>query len=128
MRRRLLILFVVVVALAVPGRAMACSRDDANYFETFVDTTCLQSPLTNTALDAQGGLRLVTNGNPLTSTWDMDTDFNNGVTYQSQLFPPVGLSTLQTTGTGAASTLTLPATSLPLTPDPADPVLRPTPS
>jgi predicted GH43/DUF377 family glycosyl hydrolase len=128
MRRRLLVLFVVFVALAVPGRAAACSRDDSNYFETFVDSSCLQSPLTNTALDAQGGLRLATNGNPLTSTWDMDTDFNNGVTYQSQLFPPVGVSTLQTTGTGAAATLTLPATSLPLTPDPADSVLDPTPS
>ena len=128
MRRRLVILLVVFVALAVPGRAAACSRDDASYFETFVDTTCLQAPLTNTALDAQGGLRLVTNGNPLTSTWDMDTDFNSGVTYQSQLFPPVGVSTLQTTGTGAAATLTLPATSLPLNPDPTDPVVRPTAS
>ena len=128
MRRRLIVTLVVFIALAVPVRALACSRDDANYYETFVDTSCLQLPLTNTTLDAMGGLRLATNGTPTTATWDTDTDFNNGITYQSQLFPPVGLSTLQTSGSGAAAALTLPPTSLPLSPDPADPVLGPTAS
>src|SRR5215831_3095434 len=128
MRRRFVLLLVVFVALVVPGRALACSRDDSNYFETFVDASCLQLPLSNTTLDAMGGLRLATDGVPSMATWDTDTDFNNGVTYQSQLFPPVGVSTLQTSGTGAAATLTLPATSLPLTQDPADPVLGPTAS
>jgi hypothetical protein len=116
---------VVVCALAAAPSAYACSRDDSNYYETFVDSTCLQ-PLTNTTLDALGGLRLSTNGNPLTSTWDTDADFNNGISYQSILFPRIGVSTLQTTGSGPAATLNLPSTPLPLTPDAANPVLGPT--
>jgi predicted GH43/DUF377 family glycosyl hydrolase len=121
-------MFVVVCALAAPSSAYACSHDDSNYYETFVDATCLKQPLTNTTLDALGGLRLSTNGNPLTSTWDTDADFNNGISYQSLLFPPVGVSTLQTTGIGAPATLNLPSTPLPLTPDAANPVLGPTAS
>jgi predicted GH43/DUF377 family glycosyl hydrolase len=107
---------------------MACSQDDANYYETFVDASCLQQPLTNTALDAQGGLRLATNGVPSVTSWDTNTDFNTGVNYQGKLFGPVGVSTLFTSGVGAAAALTLPSTPLPLTPDAADPVLSPTPS
>jgi hypothetical protein len=84
--------------------------------------------LTNTTLDALGGLRLATNGTSFVTPWDTDTDFDNGVSYQSQLFPPVGVSTLQTSGTGASATLNLPSTPLPLTPDSADPVLGPTAS
>jgi predicted GH43/DUF377 family glycosyl hydrolase len=128
--RRLIVVLVCLffLCLAAPGTAFACSRDDANYFETFVDTSCLQPPLTNTTLDALGGLRLATNGTPLTTTWDTDTDFNTGVGYQSQLFPPVGVSTLHTSGTGAAAALTLPSTPLPLAQDAADPVLGPTAS
>lgn len=118
----------VLFALAVPGRAFACSHDDSNYFETFVDATCLQAPLNNTTLDALGGLRLATNGVPTSTIWDTDTDFKNGVNYQTQLFPPVGVSTLQSSGTGTATKLKLPATRLPLTPDAADPVLSPTAS
>jgi predicted GH43/DUF377 family glycosyl hydrolase len=119
---------VVVCALAAAPSAYACSRDDSNYYETFVDATCLQQPLASTTLDALGGLRLSTNGNPLTSTWDTDADFNNGISYQSILFPRVGVSTLQTTGIGAAAALNLPSTPLPLTPDAANPVLGPTAS
>ena len=121
-------MFVLVCALAAPSSAYACSRDDSNYYETFVDATCLKQPLTNTTLDALGGLRLSTNGNPLTTTWDTDADFNNGVSYQSLLFPPIGVSTLQTTGIGAPATLNLPSTPLPLTPDAANPVVGPTAS
>jgi predicted GH43/DUF377 family glycosyl hydrolase len=128
MARRLIVALVFLCALVLPGRAFACSHDDANYYETFVDTSCLQLPLTNSTLDALGGLRLATNGAPFTTSWDTDTDFNNGVSYQSQLFPPVGVSTLQTAGASAAATLNLPSTPLPLTPDAADPVLGPTPS
>jgi predicted GH43/DUF377 family glycosyl hydrolase len=127
-RRRLVVILVLLCALAAPGSAYACSRDDSNYYETFVDTSCLQQPLNNTTLDALGGLRLATNGAPFTTTWDTNTDFNTGVNYQSQLFPPIGVSTLQTSGTGTAATLKLPSTSLPLAPDTADPVLGPTPS
>lgn len=131
--RRLVIVLVLGVlaffgALIVPGRALACTHDDANYFDSFVDASCLSAPLNNTTLDALGGLRLATNGTPTTATWDTDTQFANGITYQSTPFPPVGVSTLQTTGAGAAATLTLPATPLPLTPDAADPVLGPTAS
>jgi len=126
--RRVVFILVVLCALAVPGRAFACSHDDANYYETFVDATCLQAPLTNTTLDALGGLRLATNGAPFMTTWDTNTDFGSGVNYQSQLFPPVGVSTLQTSGVGAAATLNLPSTPLPLTPDAANAVLTPTAS
>jgi predicted GH43/DUF377 family glycosyl hydrolase len=129
--RRLIVVLVCLFslcALASPGTAFACSRDDSNYFETFVDATCLQQPQTNTTLDALGGLRLTTNGTPFNTIWDTDTDFNTGVSYQSQLFPPVGVTTLHTSGTGAAATLTLPSTPLPLAPDAADPVLGPTAS
>src|SRR5262249_14724188 len=130
MSRRLAIVAVLAVlcALAVPGRALACSHDDSNYFETFVDSSCLQSPLSNTTLDALGGLRLATNGTPTASTWATATDFATGLSYQSQLFPPFGVNTLQTSGSGAAATLKLPSTPLPLSPDAADPVLRPTAS
>jgi predicted GH43/DUF377 family glycosyl hydrolase len=126
--RRAVLLLAVLVALASTGGASAFSQDDSTYYETFVDTSGLQLPLTNTALDAQGGLRLATNGAPALSTWDTGTDFANGITYQSLLFGPVGLSTLQTSGVGTAAALTLPSTPLPLTPDAADPVLSPTAS
>src|SRR5258706_13351200 len=126
--RRVMILLVALIALGATGGAGAFSQDDSTYYETFLDTSGLQAPLTNTALDAQGGLRLATNGTPALSTWDTDPAFANGLTYQSLLFGRVGLSTLQTSGTGAAATLTLPSTPLPLTPDAADPVLSPTAS
>src|SRR6266581_9216136 len=126
MRIRLLVLLLVVLAaLTAAGRAAACSHDDTAYFETFLDTSCLQAPLSNTTLDALGGLRLVTNGVPATTAWDTDGDFVNGVNFQATLFPSVGVSTLAVTGTGAAASLTLPATPLPLTADAANPVLRP---
>src|SRR5215467_9337295 len=105
--RRLIVVLVAVCALAAPGQANACSHDDANYFESFVDSSCLQQPLTNTTLDALGGLRLATNGAPSIASWDTDTDFNGGISYQSQLFGPVGVGTLQTSGLGAAAALTL---------------------
>ena len=114
-----------LVALVAPGRAQACSHDDTAYFETFVDASCLQAPLTNTTLDALGGLRLATNGAAATTSWDSDPDFDNGVNFQSLLFAPVGVGTLQRSGVGAAAKLGLPATLLPLTPDGANPVLRP---
>jgi predicted GH43/DUF377 family glycosyl hydrolase len=119
---------VVLLALVAPGRAAACSHDDTSYFETFLDTSCLTLPLTNTTLDALGGLRLATNGSPSITSWNTDADFDNGVNYSSTLFGPFGVSTLQRSGTGAAATLGLPPTVLPLTLDGASPVLRPTPS
>jgi predicted GH43/DUF377 family glycosyl hydrolase len=127
MRRAALLLAALAAAVLLgPGVAQACSRDDSVFYETFIDTTCLQLPLTNTTLDAQGGLRLTTNGAPSVTPWDSDTDFDNGITYQSVLFPPVGVGTLVRTGTGAAATLGLPTTLLPLGLDAANPVLRPT--
>ena len=48
--------------------------------------------------------------------------------YQSLLFGPFGVSTLMRSGTGGAATLGLPLTLLPLSPDAASPVLRPTAS
>src|SRR5215475_12182670 len=126
MRRAIVFaIFVALVGLVAPGVAKACSKDDATFYETFLDTTCLQSPLTNTTLDALGGLRLATNGVPTTTSWDTDTDFNTGISYQSTTFGPVGVQTLTTGGTGAAAKLQLPSTLLPLTLDSANPVLTP---
>ena len=68
----------------------------------------------------------MTNGVPATTTWDTDTDFTNGVNFQALLFPSVGVSTLAVSGAGAPAALTLPSTPLPLTSDPANPVLQPT--
>ncbi len=113
------------VALVAPEVAQACSRDDTVFYETFVDTSCLQLPLNNTTLDALGGLRLTTNGVPSATPWDSDTDFDNGITYQSVNFPPVGVRTLVRNGAGPAATLGLPTTLLPLSLDPANPILGP---
>ena len=126
MRLRLpVILLLLLAALIVPGRAAACSHDDTAYYETFLDTSCLQLPLAGTTLDALGGLRLTTNGAPVTTAWDTDTDFVTGVNFQSLLFPPLGVSTLAVSGTGSPAALNLPATPLPLSPDAANPVLSP---
>src|SRR5438034_1897019 len=121
-----LILLALLAALAAPGRAAACSHDDTAYFETFLDTSCLQLPLPGTTLDALGGLRLSTNGTPVTTAWDTDTDFTNGVNFESTLFPSLGVSTLVVSGSGSAAALTLPSTLLPLSADAANPVLGPT--
>jgi predicted GH43/DUF377 family glycosyl hydrolase len=120
--------FTAAVALAAPEVAGACSRDDAVFYETFVDTNCLQLPLTNTTLDALGGLRLTTNGTPIATAWDSDADFDNGITYQNVSFPPVGVRTLVRNGTGPVAALGLPTTLLPLSLDPANPILGPTAS
>ncbi|MEP6910722.1 MAG: hypothetical protein ABI896_09885, partial [Actinomycetota bacterium] len=125
-RAALLAGIATVVMLLAPSTAQACSRDDGVFYETFIDSSCLQLPLTNTTLDAQGGLRLTTNGVPVAAPWDSDVDFDNGVIYQSVSFPPVGVRTLARSGTGAGATLGLPTTLLPLSLDSANPVLRPT--
>ena len=110
----------------LPAAASACSRDDTAWFETFVDSSCLVAPLTSTTLDALGGLRLVTNGAPLTTSWDTDTQFSGGINWESTLFAPIGVRTLDTTGTGASATLGLPATLLPLNRGTGASVLGPT--
>jgi len=115
-------------ALLMAPLSQACSRSDTLFYETFLDLSCLQQPLTNTTLDAQGGLRLTTNGAPGVTAWDTDTDFANGITHQNVLFPPIGVGTLARMGSGPAATLSLPTTLLPLTPDAAGTVLGPTPS
>jgi len=114
--------------MTVPGVAQACSRDDAVFYETFIDVTCLQQPLTNTTLDALGGLRLTTNGTPATTSWDSHTDFDNGIAHESVTYPPVGARTLVRTGSGPGAVLGLPATLLPLAPDVTTPILAPTPA
>jgi predicted GH43/DUF377 family glycosyl hydrolase len=116
---------VTLCYLAVPGSAWACSTDANAYFETFLDTTCLQTPLINTELGALGGLRLTTSGTPTSTLWDTDTQLDGGVSHESVAFPPVGVSTLTRSGTGTAAALGLPATAFPLTRDGANPVLAP---
>src|SRR4029453_3814206 len=118
----------IAVCLAVPGTGWACSTDETAHFETFLDTTCLQPPLVNTELVALGGLRLTTNGAPVSALWDTDSQFDAGITHDSVLFPPVGLSTLARSGTGAAASLGLPASQLSLSRDNANPVLGPSAS
>ena len=129
MRRSFLLagLFAAAAMLMAPV-SQACSRSDTLFYETFLDVSCLQQPLTNATLDAQGGLRLTTNGTPGMTAWDTDTDFANGVTHQGVTFPPIGVATLARTGSGPAAALGLPTTLLPLTLDTANPVLGPTPS
>ena len=127
-RLSLLAALFAAAAMLVPAASQACSRDDAVFYETFVDTSCLQLPLLNTTLDAQGGLRLTTNGTPGVTAWDTHTDFDSGITFQSVTFPPVGVRTLTRNGSGPGATLSLPTTLLPLTLDAASPVLRPTAS
>src|SRR5262249_61310924 len=97
------ILFAIFVALVAPGVAQACSKDDATFYETFLDTTCLQPPLTNTTLDALGGLRLATHGFPATTSWDTDSDFTTGISHQSPTFGPVGVQTLTIGGDTAGA-------------------------
>src|SRR5215510_16385440 len=115
-------------ALLMAPLSQACSRSDTLFYETFLDLSCLQQPLTNTTLDAQGGLRLATNGAPGFTAWDTDTDFANGITHQGVTFPPVGVGTLARTGAGPAATLGLPTTLLPLAVDSTNPILGPTTS
>src|SRR5262245_24423406 len=114
-----------VACFALPNAAWACSSDEKAHFETFLDTSCLQTPLVNTELGALGGLRLSTNGTPVSTLWDTDAELDAGITHESVLFPPVGVSTLARSGTGAAASLGLPATLLPLSRDAANPVLEP---
>ena len=129
MRRfSLLAALFAAAAVLVPPLSQACSRSDTLFYETFLDLSCLQQPLVNTTLDAQGGLRLTTNGTPAVTAWDTDTDFTNGITHQGVTFPPVGVGTLNRAGSGPAATLSLPSTLLPLTLDAASPILGPTPS
>src|SRR5262245_65062432 len=123
----LLIALLASVAALAPAASQACSRDDAVFYETFLDASCLQLPLLNTTLDAQGGLRLTTNGAPGVTAWDTHTDFDSGITFQSVTFPPVGVLTLTRNGSGPGAALGLPTTFLPLTLD-AGAVLGPTAS
>lgn len=111
------IVFLPFVAIALfalsPAPAHACSVDDNNFLEAFLDASCIQSQ-TNTTLDAQGGVRLTTNGSAGTTTWDTDTQFDSGVTFEAVPFAPVGVGTLTRNGTGTAATLDLQPSVFPL--------------
>ncbi len=121
--RAVICLAAIAAALLGSSIASACSQDNATYFETFLDPTCLQVPLTQTTLDALGGLRLDTNGTVTAKLWDTDINFAGEAG-----FPRVGVSTLQATGSGNAAVLDIPIVGLPLTLDLASPVLSPTAS
>jgi hypothetical protein len=109
------------VSLALAGPAFACSKDDTSYLDGFLDTNCLETPLTNTVLDTFGGLRLTTNGTPVSSTWETASDFDNGISWQSKTIAPVGVKSLATDAAGGTGPgqLTLPTTLLPLARDTA---------
>ena len=118
-------LAAIAAVLLGSSIAAACSQDNATYFETFLDPTCLKVPLTQTTLDALGGLRLDTNGTVTAKLWDTDVNFAGEA---SLGFPRVGVSTLHTTDSGTAAALDIPTVGLPLTLDLASPVLSPTAS
>ena len=122
------VLAALVILIVLPASAHACSKDDAAYFDGFLDSSCLLAPLDGTTIDTFGGLRLATNGTPVTTSWDTDTELDDGVSYEGSPFGPVGVSTLGRSGTGPSAQLELPATLLPLAPDGANPVLGPTAS
>lgn len=115
-RRVAVAVVAATAALSAPSIASACSQDNATWLESFLDETCLQTPFTNTTLDALGGLRLATNGTPVTTSWDTDAQLTSGVTFETIPFGRVGVSTLAVNGTGAGASLGLPATLLPLSP------------
>lgn len=126
MHRRALAAVLATCAALLVGApaALACSQDATAYFDSFLETDCLETPLTNTELDALGGLRLTTNATSTHSIWTSSDDFTSPENGPSTIgFPRVGTSTLFENGTGA---LELGAASLPLlrapanTPDPAD--------
>src|SRR5215218_4919058 len=127
-RRAAVVLAALIITIAAPATAHACSTDDTAYFDGFLDSSCLLAPLSGTTIDTFGGLRLTTNGAPVTATWDTDAQLDDGITHEGTGFGPVGVGTLARTGTGAAAQLGLPATLLPLTPDGANPILGPAPS
>jgi predicted GH43/DUF377 family glycosyl hydrolase len=109
------------ISLALAGPALACSKDDTSYLDGFLDTDCLETPLANTVLDTFGGLRLTTNGAPVSSTWETASDFDNGISWQAKTFAPVGVESLATDAAGGTGPgrLTLPTTLLPLARDTA---------
>jgi hypothetical protein len=59
-------------------------------------------PRVETEIDAEGGLRLRTNGTPIQATWDTDVQFTDA-------------GTLKETGTGTAAVLELRPAQMPLT-------------
>ena len=126
MRRCVLTLVAALVAtVALPGVADACTKDDKSYFDGFPDSSCLLPGFTNVETDTLGGLRLATNGSPVTASWDTKAELENGLTYQSELFAPVDRSGLEVVGPAdATAALELPKTTMPLTPA-SDPVLTP---
>jgi predicted GH43/DUF377 family glycosyl hydrolase len=118
----------VVATLALPGVAAACSRDDRSWFDGFPDDSCLLGGYTNVETDTLGGLRLGTNGSPVTATWNTRTELEDGLTYESELFAPVDRSSLEVVGpSDATAALELPMTTMPLT-SAGEPVLGPTAS
>lgn len=129
-RRTLVALLACAGALlAQLASALACSQDDPAWFEGFLDTSCTSST-TNTQLDVLGGLRLQTNGSAVSvPAWDTDGDFDTGVIFETQLFAPIDVRTLATSGTGTAASLELGNSPIAFTRDTAPTsVLGPTPA
>src|SRR5688500_7151241 len=110
-RRTVVALLALTAALIPASSAHACSTDDTSWFETFVDSSCLLAPTTNTEFDPLGGLRLSTVGIPVGEVWDTHTQFDAAAPATAV---PMGENTLVRTGSGAAAKLVLPANQLPL--------------
>src|SRR5215208_7490417 len=109
-RRAAVVLAALIITIAAPATAHACSKDDTAYFDGFLDSSCLLAPLDDTTIDTFGGLRLTTNGAPATTAWDTDAELDDGISHQGTPFAPVGVGTLARVGTGPAAELRLPAT------------------
>ena len=131
---RMLVAALAALLVSAPAAA-ACSTSDTEYFDGFLDSACLVTPLASQVeLDVLGGLRLKTNGAQTTlPVWDTDTDFDDGVTYTApepdENYPPIDLKTLATQGAGSLAVLELPASALALVRDVTpESQLLPTPS
>jgi len=123
-RRVLIGVVAATAALSGPSIAAACSQDSATYFESFLDTTCLQAPLTNTSLDALGVCGSTPTGRSRASCGTPTSTSGGG---------RLGLSARRRQHARdhrgrRAGDPDAPTTPLPLTPDPASPVLGPTTS
>ena len=113
-------LLMLVALLVLAPAAFACSRDDNNYFDTFVDQSCLSS-VNFLDFDPLGGLRLATTGSNITQAiWDTSAQFTTGSNVSASNLAAVNTLDITTNGgmnSNDPGALQLRQTSLPLTRD-----------
>ena len=109
----MLVAAFAALLVAAPA-ASACSTSAEAYLDSFLDDSCLSSPLpaNNVELDAAGGLRLTTSSATQTKLWDTEAADQFGTSF--------GTNTLKLTGASTAAALELGDTDLPLLRDPVN--------